>query len=174
MSLKKFFIGRAIVLGMVLLVLGISYIWKVNAPSTPQVETPVTNTNQKDITSYRATLTGVYTSCLPKHDNFSKEECVIGIEVERGVYYALDWGMFSGTKPELRDGGIFTATGLVTPMEMISSDTTRYIIGKGIFSVTSIDEKAAIRNKPFPLAGTDDEGSSTDEVIPMNKEPLSE
>lgn len=146
MSLKKFFIERTIVFVMVAVALGISHIWKVNAPG---IEAPVSNTEQKDITSYRASLTGTYTSCLPRHDNFSKEECVVGIEVERGVYYALDFSLLSQTKPELKDGDTFTASGLVTPMEMISSDTTRHIIGKGIFSVTDIGSSRSVKNATF-------------------------
>ncbi len=36
-------------------------------------------------------------------------------------------------------------------------------------------EKEAIRNKPFPLAGTgSEEGNGTDGVTPINKEPISE
>lgn len=144
MNLKEFFIGRTVLAITLLLVLGMSYVWKANAPD--EVEP---NTSPNATSSYRTTLTGTYMSCLPKHDNFSTGACVVGMEVERGVYYVLDFNLLFQTKPDLKDGDRLTATGLFTPMEMISSDATRHIIGKGILSVTSIRSSVSLKSATF-------------------------
>ncbi len=144
MNLKEFFIGRTVLAITLLLLLGMSYVWKANAPD--EVE-PSTSPNATS--SYRTTLTGTYMSCLPKHDNFSTGACVVGMEVERGVYYALDFNLLSQAKPELKDGDKLTVSGVFTPMEMISSDTTRHIIGKGILSVADMGSSKPFKNATF-------------------------
>ncbi len=142
MTLKQFFVGRTIGFIVVLILVGIFFAVKSYAPSFSHRDS-VAETPQEtnDVVSYERTITGTYTSCLPRHDNFSTEECRIGMKADDGSYYALDFQFMTQSAPKLTSGDTFTATGLFTPMEMISSDLTRGLIGKGILSVQKITLK---------------------------------
>ncbi len=74
------------------------------------------------------------------------------MRTDTGDYYAIDFGLMSQTKPKFKEGDYLTASGVLTPMEMISSDRTRGIIGKGIFSITDsiiIQPKKPTETKPI-------------------------
>ncbi len=86
---------------------------------------------------YRATLTGVQT-CLPHKDTSGPQtlECAIGMKTDSGEYYSLDFKIMSQIPPKIQDGDKFTASGLVTPIEYLSSDHWQKYDIEGIFSVT--------------------------------------
>lgn len=86
---------------------------------------------------YRAELTGVQT-CLPKKDTNGPVtlECALGIKTDDGEYYALDFDLSSQTPPDITNGKRFSARGVVTPIERLSSDQWHTYDIKGIFSVT--------------------------------------
>jgi hypothetical protein len=96
----------------------------------------------QDIVSYRGTLTGTHT-CLPHADTDGPHtmECAAGIKTDEGEHYALDFSLMSQENPGIDSGDRFTATGLITPVEMLSSDHWRKYAIKGIFSVTDSVEK---------------------------------
>ncbi len=127
------------VIGIVLLA-GLILLTQVKLPSKSQ------NTEQKpsgDVVSYRTTLTGEYT-CLP-HKNTSGPqtlECALGMKTDSGEYYALDFNLSSGPMPILATGERFTASGVLTPIEMLNSTHLRdtYQV-KGVFSVTDSFKK---------------------------------
>lgn len=83
----------------------------------------------------RATLTGEY-GCLPRVEANAGDDCVPSLETTEGTYYALDFGLMSQTKPELRNGDRVTASGVVTPIENLSTDYWQQFDVTGIFSVT--------------------------------------
>ncbi|MEZ4103634.1 MAG: hypothetical protein R3B55_03770 [Candidatus Paceibacterota bacterium] len=87
---------------------------------------------------YRATLTGVQT-CLPHKDTSGPQtlECAIGMKIDSGEYYALDFMAMSQIPPEIQDGDRFTASGVITPIENLSSDQWQKYDMEGIFSVTN-------------------------------------
>lgn len=95
--------------------------------------TPVT-----EVVPEHITLTGAYL-CLPHTDpsEFETMECTHGMQTEDGTYYAVDFALSSqmGIEPDL--GETFTASGIVTPVEMLSSDHWRNYPIEGIFSVTN-------------------------------------
>jgi hypothetical protein len=95
-----------------------------------------------DVVSYRGTLTGTQV-CLPHADTSGPQtmECAIGMKTDAGEYYALDLALLSQENPGLQDGDRFTATGLITPVEMLSSDHWQKYDIEGIFSVTDSVEK---------------------------------
>ncbi len=95
-----------------------------------------------DVRSYRGTLTGEQV-CLPHTDTSGPQtmECALGIKTDAGEYYALDLQMLSQPAPDLATGDRFTATGLITPVEMLSSDHWRKYPIKGIFSVLDSVQK---------------------------------
>ena len=98
---------------------------------------------QDPIEPYRATLSGTGV-CLPHKDTSGPQtlECAFGLLTEAGEYYALDFNMMSqGYPDELYGGTKFSAHGLVTPIEMLSSDHWQKYDVKGIFSVTDSVEK---------------------------------
>lgn len=88
-------------------------------------------------TPYRGTLTGVQT-CLPHKDTSGPQtmECAIGMQTDAGEYYALDFAVMSQIPPEIQNGQRFSANGLITPIENLSSDHWQKYNVKGIFSVT--------------------------------------
>lgn len=86
---------------------------------------------------YRATLTGEYV-CLPHKDTSGPQtlECAFGMKTDVGEYYALDFNLMSQGPAELNVGDRFTATGNITPIEMLSTDHWDVYSIEGIFSVT--------------------------------------
>lgn len=91
-----------------------------------------------DVTEpYRATLTGTEV-CLPHKDTSGPQtkECALGMKTDTGEYYALDFGLMSSTTPDIRNGERFTASGVITPVERLSSDQWQKYAIEGIFSVT--------------------------------------
>jgi hypothetical protein len=90
-----------------------------------------------DVHSYRGTLTGEMT-CLPHADTSGPQtlECALGMKTDSGEYYAVDFSLMSQEHSALNTGDRFTATGLITPIEMLSSDHWRKYAVEGIFSVT--------------------------------------
>ncbi len=95
-----------------------------------------------DIVSYRGTLTGTHV-CLPHADTSGPQtmECAIGMKTDTGEYYALDFSLMSQNNPNLQSGDRFTANGLITPVEMLSSDHWQKYAIEGIFSVTDSVKK---------------------------------
>ncbi len=99
--------------------------------------------NGNDVVSYRGTLTGTQV-CLPHADPTGPQtkECALGMKTDSGEYYALDFGTYSqGLPPNFADGERFTATGLITPVEMLSSDHWQKYNMEGILSVTDSVER---------------------------------
>lgn len=96
----------------------------------------------KAVEPYRGTLTGEY-MCLPHKDTSGPQtmECALGMKTETGEYYAVDWSMMSQTQPDLTPGEKFTATGLITPVERLSTDHWQKYPIQGIFSVTDSVQK---------------------------------
>lgn len=98
------------------------------------------NEKQKDetpVTSYRGTLSGEYV-CLPHVDQNGPQtmECALGLKTDSGEYYAVDLNAMSQNPPDLQVGDKFTASGTITPVEMLSSDQWRTYPIEGIFSIT--------------------------------------
>jgi len=95
-----------------------------------------------DFEPYRATLTGEYV-CLPHADTEGPQtmECALGIKTDSGEYYALDFNLMSQTPPNLATGDRFTASGVITPIERLSTDHWRKYDVEGIFSVTDSVQK---------------------------------
>jgi hypothetical protein len=85
------------------------------------------------VQAYRGTLTGKYV-CLPHTDPaVQTKECAAGILTD---YYALDLGLMSQFPPTLSPGNRFSAAGVITPIELLSTDQWRQYPVMGIFSVT--------------------------------------
>lgn len=95
------------------------------------------------ISAYRGTLTGEKI-CLPYIGTTEPQptECEPGIQTDAGEYYALNFALLSQIPaPELTTGDRFSATGLITPIEMLSTDQWRKYGIQGIFSVTDSLER---------------------------------
>ncbi len=112
---------------------------------SPNENTPA-NTNMPpgpfEPVSKRATLSGTFV-CLPHKDTTGPQtaECAFGMKADDGNYYGLDFHMSSQTVPTLNIGDKFRASGLITPIEALSSDHMRIYNIKGIFSVTDSFKK---------------------------------
>lgn len=89
-----------------------------------------------DVRAYRGTLTGEVV-CLPHTDvGPGTKECAIGLRTDVGEYYALDMVLLSQEAAPPETGERIRATGLVTPLELLSTDHWRTYPIEGIFSVT--------------------------------------
>jgi hypothetical protein len=97
-----------------------------------------------EIERYRGTLSGEFL-CLPHVDTAGPQtdECAFGIRTDAGEYYALDFALMSQMAPELTPGERFSASGMITPIELLSTDHWRKYPVVGIFSVTDSVEKEA-------------------------------
>lgn len=94
------------------------------------------------IVSYQATLKGEYV-CLPHSDTSGQKskECTLGLQTDDGSYYALDFNTSSQLTPTMISGDYIEATGVITPIDMISADIWKKYSIKGIFSVTGSIKK---------------------------------
>jgi hypothetical protein len=92
---------------------------------------------EDDYAPQRATLSGTYL-CLPhvNTDGPQTLECAFGIKTDDGTYYALDFALMSQIPPNIPMNTRFTASGVLTPIERLSTDHWRIYPIKGIFSVT--------------------------------------
>lgn len=91
----------------------------------------------EEASRYRGTLAGEVV-CLPHRDTSGPQtmECAIGLRTDIGEHYALDLNLLSQEHPPLETGKRFSAAGLITPIEMLSSDHWQTYDVEGIFSVT--------------------------------------
>lgn len=86
---------------------------------------------------YRGTLVGEYV-CLP-HRNAEgpqTDECALGLKTDVGEYFAIDFGLMSQAQPALSVGDRISASGVITPVERLSSEYWRNYPIEAIFSVT--------------------------------------
>lgn len=91
--------------------------------------------------SYRGTLAGEYV-CLPRTDGGESDECVYGMKTDVGEYYAVDFSLMSQVPDaQLSIGDRFQATGLITPIENLSTSFWDAYPVEGIFSVTDSVER---------------------------------
>jgi len=151
MTLKQFYTGRAIGFVIVILIAGLVALFFKYTKSDVTIPTVIpvaTTTPIEDVQPQQITVKGSYIGCLPRHDNFSPDECIEGVKAEDGSYYALDFNLLSETRPLLKAEQTFTASGMFTPVEMLSSDRLRGGVAKGIFSVTKIMVEPAVVKKP--------------------------
>jgi len=133
MNARTFFVGRAIGLLALLAVIGlIAGFFALNNYIYTKKQT-----GNKNVEPYRATLAGEYV-CLPHRDTSGPQskECALGIKLDSGEYYAVDFSLMSQILPELATGERFSANGLVTPIENLSTDQWQKYPVEGIFSVT--------------------------------------
>lgn len=85
---------------------------------------------------YQATLTGEYV-CLPHKDTDGPQtlECAFGLKTEAGEHFALDFGESTDMAAEFMAGQTVTLSGVVTPIENLSSDHWQKYDTTGILSV---------------------------------------
>lgn len=86
---------------------------------------------------YRGTLEGE-TVCLPHRNTDGPQtlECAIGMRTDAGEYYAVDFSLLSQERPPVETGVRLRANGLITPIEMLSTDQWNIYDIEGVFSVT--------------------------------------
>ena len=98
----------------------------------------------EDTAPHRGTLTGEYI-CLPPTGELATKttECINALKTDQGKYYVLDFNLMSQAKPDLKEGDRFTATGVITPIENLSTDYWQKYPTKieGIFSITDSVQK---------------------------------
>lgn len=98
-------------------------------------------------TPEQGTIQGTY-MCLPLRDTSLRDsDCAAGIQSDDGTYYAVDFGFYSQGMPQLIEGDRLTATGIITPIETLSTDYWQKYPIVGIFSVTAsleVEEKVEV------------------------------
>lgn len=111
------------------------------------------------VEAYKAILSGVQT-CLPHRDTTGPQtlECAIGMQTDAGEYYVLDLTAVSQIPEGIESGKRFTASGIVTPIELLSTDQRQKYDVVGIFSVTDSllveQERKVVFNWRFESADT--------------------
>lgn len=104
-----------------------------------------TNANTNVVTSTgavvpaQATLTGQY-GCLDHKDKSGPQtmECAIGLKTADGKAYALDLSALPLSQATSATGTTITVTGLLTPIEMISSAQWQKYDVQGIMKVETL------------------------------------
>lgn len=89
----------------------------------------------------RSTTAGTYT-CLPHRDTSGPQtmECAFGLRADSGEHYALDMGLMSSTAwMEMPTGARVRVSGVMTPIEMLSTDQWQKYDIVGIISATAIE-----------------------------------
>lgn len=126
--MKKTFVGLLLIIGVLLVgfFLFNNFIYEQKQANDSDTVSP-----------YRGTLTGEYV-CLPHKDTKGPQtlECAIGLKTDVGEYYAIDFNLMSQEQPLLQTGQRFTANGVITPIEYLSTNNWEKYDIVGIFSVT--------------------------------------
>ncbi len=94
--------------------------------------------------------------CLPTTDHMEQPtaDCAAGIRNINGAYYALDLGLLSVPAPALVAGDMISASGVMTPIEDLSTDYWEKYPIQGIFSVTdSLEVTGKAQKVESPLLG---------------------
>lgn len=97
------------------------------------------STSTTPVMPVRKTLSGTV-ECIQPLDPSQPHtmECRYGLHTSENEYYALDFTLSSQPAPELEVGTELTASGVVTPIEMLSTDRWQGYRVNGIFSVTDV------------------------------------
>jgi hypothetical protein len=87
----------------------------------------------------RITLTGTLV-CLPPKDSLHPYtgECTRGIRTNEGIHYAVDFSLSSQHPNNFSNEDVITASGVLTPIEQLSSNHWQKYDIKGIFSITDV------------------------------------
>lgn len=132
---------------VVIIVLGVFIVSqhsaKVRAPEVPIPSEPM-----------RATMVGAQV-CLPHKDTDGSptKECAQGFRAENGEYYVLDFQLMSQLLPDRGRDESFTASGIVTPIEHLSTDKWHNYDVVGVFSVTNIENALPPESDGAPVPG---------------------
>lgn len=144
MNPRRFFVGRAIGLIVVLLLVGGFYLFNTYIYSEKQGDGEVSE-------PYRATLSGEYI-CLPVDDDGSDEECEYGLLTDAGEIYNIDFFLMSQTQEPLTVGDKIEAHGVIVPIERLDTDQVQNKGVEGRFSVT--DSVRVLDDEEEPYACT--------------------
>lgn len=88
---------------------------------------------------YRGTLTGEYACLLPSGEStVEREDCAYALKTDQGEYFIVDFVLMSQERTDINLGDRFSANGVITPIEMLSTDHwQQYTVEiEGIFSIT--------------------------------------
>ena len=118
----------------------------VDTTVVPHDQEPVATTTP-DMTTIMGTFT-----CLPhKGDGPSTMECAFGLKSIDGSYYALDWSDSPHSAFDLPMDRQYLVTGLLLPIEAMSSNSFSNYDIKGVMKVSSYAEV----KKDIPVVGAD-------------------
>ena len=94
----------------------------------------------KVVEPYQATLEGTYV-CLPHRDTSGPQtlECAYGLKTLTGEYYAVDFGEDRDAVTRVVTGERVGLSGVIAPIERLSSDVWQKYDVEGILSVTIED-----------------------------------
>ncbi|MFA6094842.1 MAG: hypothetical protein WC757_03080 [Candidatus Paceibacterota bacterium] len=149
MTPKQFFMGRAIGFIILLLTVGGFFAFNTFIYNEKQGEAPT-------FEPYRGTLSGT-TVCLPHKETAGPQtlECSFGLKTDAGEHYVLDYNLMSQTPPvDFQTGVRFSASGVITPIERLSTNQWKKYDVQGIFSVTMIDGQIVTPTPSMPATTT--------------------
>ncbi len=99
----------------------------------PMLETP----SIENYEPLRATLEGTLVCLLPAdQESMQTDECALGLRTDDGTHYAIDFMLMSSIPESHEAGDRITGSGVLVPIERLSTDHWRKYGVVGIFSVT--------------------------------------
>jgi hypothetical protein len=121
-----------------LLLLGLKFL--TSNQTNPVVNNPSTDISPTLDIPQRATLEGDVI-CLSHKDTNGPQtlECAIGIDSTQGIF-ALDTNLISSQPPNYTVGDYIKGSGVLTPIERLSTDQWQKYDMQGIFSLTEQPE----------------------------------
>ncbi len=124
--------NTVILVGLIILIGVSTYFVLARKYSAPLQLTPPQRADP-----YQATLTGQF-ECLPHKKKSGPQtlECAFGLKTDSNEYYAVDFNLMSQPYPELNAGDRFSANGVITPIEYLSTNHWHKYNVTGVFSVT--------------------------------------
>ncbi len=91
---------------------------------------------EQNFEPYRAQFGGEYICLTTTAAELQTDECVPGVRTADGDLYAIDFALMSQEHEPLAVGAQFEAAGMVTPLELLSTDRWQSYGVKGLFTVT--------------------------------------
>lgn len=138
--------NKQLMLGVIIIVVFAATLWVfLRSPSvtlTPPLQKIPGITPGVSNVPVAAALTGEYL-CLP-HKNTSGPqtlECVLGLKTNEGNYYALDFGdLLQSGAIDFGTGTMILVSGMLVPIEQISSDSWQKYTIEAIMKVEKIEK----------------------------------
>ncbi len=125
-----------VIIAIVIVWVSVLVVWAAFI-SSPVVSAELQQAQVSASVPQRITVSGLVL-CLPHINTQGPQtlECALGLRTDAGIYIALDFSLMSLTSDTVETGEYINASGVLTPLERLSTDFWNKYPVKGVFSVT--------------------------------------